>query len=105
MRLQIYEDKRSENAFDIIYTSFAYGAKLKRNPISDEERKLTKQLKDEEEARFDVYKRAWYLRCKKSKSIGGTCVPEKGAFILNWDERIAMLAKAAQEKRDELLRR
>ena len=77
MRLQIYEDKRSENAFDIIHTSFTYGAKLKRNPISDDERRRTKELNDEEEQRFGVYKRAWYLRCKKSKSIGGTCIPEK----------------------------
>ena len=36
---QIYEKKRLENAFDIIGTSFTYGAKLKRNPMSDEERR------------------------------------------------------------------
>ena len=39
MRRQIYEKKRIDNAFEIIGQSFVYGAKLKRNPISDEERK------------------------------------------------------------------
>ena len=70
-----------------MHTSFVYGAKLKRNPVSDAERRLQEVLWIEEEFRFGIYKKAWYLRCRKSKSIGGTKLDGRGEFILNWEEK------------------
>ena len=49
MSRQIYENKRIEGAFDIIGKSFVYGAKLKRNPISDAERQKQFNKEKEEE--------------------------------------------------------
>ena len=45
---------------------------MKRNPISDEERRRAFESAFEEEKRFAIYKRAWFLRRRKAKSIGGT---------------------------------
>ena len=86
MRRQIYESKRIDNAFEIIHKSFVYGAKLKRNPVSDAERRRQLLQWFEEEKRFGMFRRAWYLRCRKSKSVGGTKLDGRSEFILNWEE-------------------
>jgi len=39
-----------------------------------------------EEKRFAMYKRAWYLKNKKARSIGGYTVEDKNPFVLDWDE-------------------
>lgn len=83
-----YEHLRMLNAFEIIAKSFTHGAKLKRNPMSDEERARLRALEEEEQARFDVYKRAWDFKGGKAQSVGGYTVGDKTPFVLDWDEMI-----------------
>ena len=97
MRRQIYEKKRIDNAFKIIEQSFVYGAKLKRNPISDEERLIVAKLRKQEELRFEIYKRAWFYKNRKSKSIGGNPPDGKRPFVLDWHEMIAARAEKARQ--------
>ena len=82
------EYKRQENAFRIINTCFTYGAKLQRNPMSENEKKKFKLEEKRELERFDSYKLAWFLKHKKAQSIGGYVVGDKNPFVLGWDEII-----------------
>jgi len=56
--------------------------------MSDEERRVLQEAAKEEEKRFAMYKRAWYLRNRKAKSICAYSVEEKNDFILDWDEMV-----------------
>ena len=90
-----YEHLRMLNAFEIIARSFTHGARLKRNPMSDEERAKLRALEEEEQERFTIYKRAWDFKQRKANSIGGYIVGDKTPFVLDWEERARR--KAAQK--------
>ena len=76
-RGQLYQKHKLERAFEIIDKSFTFGVKLKRNPVSEWER-LEQAKKDAiEKQRFDIYKRAYNLKQRKSNSVGATGLGEK----------------------------
>jgi len=105
MRLQIYERCKLDQAFEIIEASFTHGAKIQRDPISEEEAKR-KELEDlQEEQQFAMFKRAWCLRYKKRPSISGYILEDKHPFDIDWTENASIKASKAAEKRRKLQNR
>lgn len=70
-RGQLYQKHKLDRAFEIIEKSFTYGAKLKRNPVSDHERVRLEEKNRIEGARFELYRRAWQFKFRKSRTIAG----------------------------------
>ena len=101
MRAQIYERKKLDHAKEIIDKSFTYGAKLQRNPISNKEKELQDERDREETERFELFKRAWFLRKRKATSIGSYITTDKNEFDIDWDEMVAKkLAKESNKRND-----
>ncbi len=93
LRNTLYEREKLKRAFEIIDKSFTYGVKLKRDPMSEEEKLRLIQAELVIIDRFDLYKRAHLLKHKKSKSIAGDMAFDKNPFVLDWDEAIALRKK------------
>ena len=58
---------------------------------------IVAKLRKQEELRFEIYKRAWFYKNRKSKSIGGNPPDGKRPFVLNWHEIIASRAEKARK--------
>jgi hypothetical protein len=99
MRAQLYEKKKMDRAFEIISKSFTYGSKLQRNPMSLAEEEKLQEAERAEYERFQVYKRAWFLKHRKSQSIGGYNINDKNEFILDWDEIMEKKKKKEEDRR------
>lgn len=96
----MYEKTKLDNAQNIIDKSFTYGAKLQRNPMTNAEKDQLAAEEREEDQRYELYKRAWFLRKKKALSIGGYITTDKNEFMLDWDEMVAKKQKALENKRN-----
>lgn len=99
-RGQLYQKHKYDRAFEIIEKSFTFGAKLKRNPISEHEREKNRDKIRIEKNRFALYHRAWLLRHRKSKSMATLLPGDKHVFRLDWGkEREGPGAEGSQGKK------
>ena len=104
-RGQLYQKHKLERALEIVEKSFTYGAKLKRNPVSEKEREIQAKNDEIERLRFSLYRRAHMLRTRKSKSISGTLLVEKNEFYFDWEERQKGIKKGKKRpaKKNQML--
>lgn len=83
-RGQLYQKHKYDRAFEIIEKSFTYGSKLKRNPISEHERERNRDRIRLEKCRFELYRRAWMFKYRKSNSLSSIVAGDKHVFTLDW---------------------